>query len=173
MMIRYTALLICVSALLFSSCRQQMKMVKTPAADSVAVSAVWKQYVKGLSSKNVRILKRLSLTQVYCQPCAIQLGTDNDLVTADAFIKNMLHTLPKTKLWAAIKSNRQRILTERIKNYHPQNLKLNDDAVLELYDVWYVTPEADKIKGFDSQRYAFQFVKEGGQYRFFGLTVVK
>ncbi|CAM3817971.1 hypothetical protein MUGA111182_11370 [Mucilaginibacter galii] len=172
-MIRYSILIGCIATFLFASCGQQMKMVKTPAADSLAVSGVWKQYVKALSSKNTRTLKRLSLPQVYCQPCAIQAGTDYDLVSADAFIKSMLYTLPKTRLWTAIKSNKQRILTERIKNYHPQNLKLNDDAMLELYDVWYVTPESDKIKGFESQRYAFQFVKEGGQYRFFGLTAVK
>lgn len=148
-------------------------MVKTPVADSIAVSTVWKQYVKALSSKNTRTLKRLSLPQVFCQPCATQAGTDNDLVTADTFIKNMMYNLPKTKLWAAIKGNRQRILTERIKNYHPQSLKPNNDDVIELYDVWYVTSEADKIKGFESQRYAFQFVKEGRQYKFFGLTAVR
>lgn len=85
----------------------------------------------------------------------------------------MLYNLPKTKLWAAIKTNKHRIITERIKNYHPQNLRLNNDAIIELYDVWYVTRNADKIKGFESQRYAFQFVKEQGQYRFFGLTAVR
>jgi len=172
-MIKYSMLLLCISAMLYSSCGQQMKMVKTPVADSVAVAGVWKQYIKALSSKNIKTLKRLSLNQVYCQPCAIQAGTDYGLVNTDAFIKNMLYNLPKTKLWAAIKTNKQRILTERIKNYHPQNMKLNNDATLELYDVWYVTREADKIKGFESQRYAFQFVKEQGQYRFFGLTAVK
>lgn len=172
-MIKYTALVLSLAALLFSSCGQQMKMVKTPATDSVAVAGVWKQYVKALSAKNTRTLKKLSLQQVYCQPCAIQAGTDYDLISADAFIKNMLYNLPKTKLWTAIKTNKHRIITERIKNYHPQNLQLNNDAILELYDVWYVTRDADKIKGFESQRYAFQFVKEQGQYRFFGLTAVK
>jgi len=162
-----------IGTLLFNSCGQQMKLVKTPVQDSVAVSAVWKQYVKALSSKNIRTLKRLSLNQVYCQPCATQAGTDYDLVATDAFIKNMLYTLPKTQLWTALKTNKHRILTERIKNYHPQNLKLNNDATLELYDVWYITREAGKVKGFESQRYAFQFVKEGGHYKFFGLTAVK
>jgi hypothetical protein len=172
-MIKHSILKLCIIALLFSSCGQQMKMVKTPPTDSVAVAGRWKQYVKALSSKNVNNLKRLSLNQVYCQPCAVQANTDYDLVATDVFIKNMLYILPKTKLWTAIKSNKHRILTERIKNYHPQNLKLNNDATLELYDVWYVTHEADKIKGFESRRYAFQFVKEGGQYKFFGLTAVK
>ena len=172
-MIRYAIILFFSAAILCSSCGQQMRIVKTPVTDSVAVSGVWKQYVKALSAKNVKVLKRLSLNQVYCQPCAIQSGTDYNLVATDAFIRNMIFNLPKTKLWAAIKKSKQRILTERIKNYHPQNMKVNNDAILELYDVWYVTPEPDKVKGFESQRYAFQFVKDGGQYKFFGLTTVR
>jgi hypothetical protein len=143
-MIKYSILLLSLAIIICSSCGQQMKMVKTPTTDSVAVASVWKQYVKALSSKNTRTLKRLSLQQVYCQPCAIQAGTDYDLVSVDAFIKNMLFNLPKTKLWTAIKTNKHRIITERLKNYHPQNLKLNNDATLELYDVWYVTRNADK-----------------------------
>jgi hypothetical protein len=172
-MVKYIAIALSLAALIFSSCGQQMKMVKTDRTDSLAVASVWKQYVKALSAKNTRTLKKLSLKQVYCQPCAIQANTDYDLVSADAFIKNMLFNLPKTKLWASIRSNKHCILTERIKNYHPQNLEPNQAETINLYDVWYVTPAPDKVKGFESQRFAFQFVKEQGQYKFFGLTMVK
>ncbi|MFD1257608.1 hypothetical protein ACFQ3S_12440 [Mucilaginibacter terrae] len=170
-MIRYTAILFSLAAFMFASCSQQMKMVKTPKTDSLAVARVWKQYVKGLSTKNVRVLKKLSLTQVYCQPCAIQAGT-GDLVTVDAFIKNMIVNLPKTSLWQAVKNGKYIMFTEKIKNYKPLNLDVNND-VLHVYDIWYVTKQPGKIKGFEGQRYAFQFVKEKGQYKFFGLTAVQ
>lgn len=171
-MIRYTAFILGIAAsFMFASCSQKMQMVKTPKNDSLAVESVWKQYVKGLSNKNGRVLKKLSLSQVYCQPCAIQAGT-GDLVTADAFIKNMLVNLPKTNLWQAVKTGKHLILTEKIKNYKPLNLDVNND-VLDIYDIWYVTKQPGKIKGFESQRYAFQFVKEKGQFKFFGLTAVR
>lgn len=171
-MIKYTALVLGLAALLFSSCGQQMKMVKTAKTDSLAVETVWKEYLRGLSNKNVKVLKRLSLQQVYCQPCAIQAGT-GDLVTADAFIKHSLANLPKTKLWQAVKTGKHLMVTEQIKNYKPLNLNVND-SMLEVYDMWYVTKgDPDKIKGYESQRYAFQFVKQNGEYKFFGLTAVK
>jgi len=171
-MIKCTFILSCL-ALLCASCGQNMKMVKTTPTDLLAVETVWKQYVKAIGSKNTRAIKKLSLKQVYCQPCAIQAGT-GDLVTADAFIKSMYVTLPKTKLWQAVKTTRHLIVTERIKNYKPLNLNVNENEQLEVYDIWYVTKGApDKIKGFESQRYAFQFVKDAGQYKFFGLTAVQ
>jgi hypothetical protein len=171
-MIRYTAFIFGIAAsFMFGSCSQKMQMVKTSKNDSLAVESVWKQYVKGLSNKNGRVLKNLSLSQVYCQPCAIQAGT-GDLVTADAFIKNMLVNLPKTNLWQAVKTGKHLILTEKIKNYKPLNLDVNND-VLDIYDIWYVTKQPGKTKGFESQRYAFQFVKEKGQFKFFGLTAVR
>jgi hypothetical protein len=172
-MLKYTALVGCLAAMLFSSCGQQMKMIKTAPTDSLAVENVWKQYVRALSNKNVRTIKKLSLNQVYCQPCAIQAGT-GDLVTADAFAKNMLTYLPKTKLWNSIKTSKHLIVTEQIKKYKPLNLNVPDNKPLEVYDVWYVTKgTSDKIKGFESQRYAFQFVKQQGKYKFFGLTAVQ
>ncbi|WP_345951671.1 hypothetical protein ABDD95_09600 [Mucilaginibacter sp. PAMB04274] len=170
-MTKYIAITLSLAALLFSSCSQKMKMVKTPKADSLAVEAVWKQYVKALSGKNAGTLKRLSLKQVYCQPCAIQAGT-GDLVSADAFVKNILASLPKTQLWTAIKTSRHLIVTEKIKNYKPLNINVNDE-ILDVYDIWYVTNKPGKVKGYESQRYAFQFVKDRGQYKFFGLTAVQ
>ncbi|MVN92945.1 hypothetical protein [Mucilaginibacter aquatilis] len=169
-MMKYIIAAACIASVLFTSCGQQMKMVQTAKTDSLAVEAVWKQYVRGLSSKNAKVLKKLSLKQVYCQPCAIQAGT-GDLVTADAFIQSMFTTLPKTQLWQAVKTSRHLIVTEQIKNYKPLNLNVTTDALL-VHDVWFVTRQPDKVKGFESQRYAFQFVKDAGQYKFFGLTAV-
>jgi hypothetical protein len=155
----------------FASCGQKMKMVATPKTDSIAVDNVWKQYVRGISNRNTKVLKKLSLPQVYCQPCAIRSG-GGDLVTSDAFIKDLLGTLPKTKLWDAVRTSRYLIVTERIKNYKPLNLDVKSEA-LDVHDIWYVTKAlADNIKGYESQRYAFQFVKDKGQYKFFGLTAV-
>jgi len=145
-------------------------MIKTAQADSLAVEKVWKQYVQALSTKNAKQLTKLSLKQVYCQPCAIQTG-GGDLVIAIDFAKTMFVSLPKTQLWQAIKTSKHLIVTEQIKNYKPLNLNITSDA-LEVHDVWYVTRQPDKVKGFESQRYAFQFVKDGGQYKFFGLTAV-
>jgi hypothetical protein len=172
-MLKYTLLVSSLATLLFSSCGQQMKMVKTAPTDSLAVESVWKQYVKAISGKNIKTLKKLSLNQVYCQPCAIQTGT-GDLVTADAFAKNIFSTLTKTKLWSALKTGKHLIVTEKIKNYKPLNLDVPNNQALEVYDVWFVTKGLpDKIKGFESQRYAFQFVKQQGRYKFFGLTAVQ
>lgn len=145
-------------------------MVQTVKTDSLAVEAAWKQYERALTAKNAKQLAKLSLKQVYCQPCAIQTG-GGDLVTADNFAKTMFGNLYKTQLWQAIKTSKHLIVTEQIKNYKPLNLNVSGDALL-VHDVWYVTSQPDKVKGFESQRYAFQFVKDGGQYKFFGLTAV-
>jgi hypothetical protein len=170
-MMKYGVIILCAAAFFTASCSSKMKMVKTDKTDSIAIEAVWKQYFRALSGKNLRTLKRLSLQQVYCQPCAIQTG-GGDLVTADAFAKSMFTYLPRTRLWEAVKTSRHLIVTEKIKNYKPLNLSVNDGDVL-VHDIWYVTRQPDKIKGFESQRYAFQFVKDGGQYKFFGLTAVR
>lgn len=169
-MFKYILIVPCLAALFFSSCGQKMKMIKTAQTDSLAVEKVWKQYVQALNTKNAKQLTKLSLKQVYCQPCAIQSG-GGDLVTANDFAKTMFINLPKTQLWQAIKTSGHLIVTEQIKNYKPLNINVTGDA-LEVHDVWYVTRQPDKVKGFESQRYAFQFVKNGAQYKFFGLTAV-
>ncbi|UEG52090.1 hypothetical protein LLH06_14080 [Mucilaginibacter daejeonensis] len=154
-----------------SSCGQKMKMVATEKNDSLAVDNVWKQYVGGVKARNPKLLKKLSLPQVYCQPCAIRIG-GGDLVNADVFVKDMLTNLPKTKLWEAVRTSRYLMVTERIKNYKPLNLDVKSEA-LDVYDVWYVTKvPTTMVKGYESQRYAFQFVKDKGQYKLFGLTAV-
>lgn len=145
-------------------------MVQTAKTDSLAVEAVWKQYVSALTAKNAKQLTKLSLKQVYCQPCAIQTG-GGDLVNINDFAKTMFASIYKTQLWQAIKGSKHLMVTEQIKKYKPLNLNVTGDALL-VHDVWYVTSQPDKIKGFESQRYAFQFVKDGGQYKFFGLTAV-
>ncbi len=171
-MTKYIFITAALGVCLLSSCGQQMKMVKTSKTDSLAVEAVWKQYVKALATKNVRTLKKLSLSRVYCQPCATQSNTANELVTADAYIKSTLRTLPRTKLWEAVQTTKHFVVTEKIKNYKPQNIKTTDE-VLNVYDIWYVTRQPDKIKGYEGVRYAFQFVKEQGQFKFFGLTSLR
>jgi hypothetical protein len=152
-MIKYIIIGLTLGALLFSSCGQQLKMVKTSKTDSLAVEAVWKQYVRAIANRNTRTLKKLSLQKVYCEPCAIQANTGNDLFLADVYIRNVLVSLPRTKLWQAVKTTKHLIVTERIKNYKPQNINVNDD-LLNVYDIWYVTRQPDKIK-------------------FFGLTAIK
>jgi hypothetical protein len=152
-MTKYIFIAAMLGVALLSSCGQQMKMVKTSKSDSLAVEAVWKQYVKAIATKNVRTLKKLS-------------------VTADVYIKSTLRMLPRTKLWQAVQTTKHFILTEKIKNYKPQNINTSDD-VLNVYDIWYATRQPDKIKGYEGVRYAFQFVKEQGQFKFFGLTSLK
>jgi hypothetical protein len=160
--------------LTLTSSGQEMEVIKINSKDSVDLEVVWKQFAKGLLSKDTNGLRQLSLNLVDCSSCISRNTLPEDyFVPIDTFLFQAFHHLSDSKLLSVIRTKKYHFLTNRIPNYQPRSIKNRGGTDLTIYEVWYNTYEPNEwAKGHEGQSHCFEFVKVDERYKFYGLSSI-
>src|SRR6185312_6088446 len=159
-----------------STLAQQLIASKLSYKDSLAVSKALYSFKNALSKKDIFLLRSFSLRTVQCdlfdqEP--IPSSNYNPFISINTFLKQFYHGFPNTKLWMAITTKNCHLSVEVIENFHPKNIQFLNKRDLVIYEIWYVVWEPNEIaKGHEGASDAFEFIKVGKRFKFYGMTSI-
>ncbi len=146
---------------------------KISRRDSVVLVKTWNAFKQALSKKDDLQLRTLSLKTVRCDLFdaeAILAPNYDPYIPISKFLKQFYRD---TKLRMVVSSKHYHLSTDTVENFQPKNIKYQKTRNLITYEIWYVVWEPGELaKGHEGASDAFQFVKIGENFKFYGMTSI-
>jgi hypothetical protein len=156
--------------------KSEMEWTKIGKADSIQLSKTWTTFLTALENGDDKTIKRMSLDKISCDLCKdidATYSTADDLIPIDTFVNQTNRSFLNSQLYKAIKKRGVRYSILIIPNFRPSNVPKSASENLQLFEIWVITYVADEwAKGHEGQSHAFQFIKTGDGFRYYGLTSV-
>lgn len=170
------AFLILFPLTVFGQGKSEMEWTKIGRADSIQLSKAWTTFLTALEKRDNKTIKRISLDNISCGLCKdtdANYSPSDDLIPIDTFVNQTNRSFLNSPLYNAIKKRGVTYSILTIPNFRPSNVPKSDSGNLQIFEIWVITYVADEwAKGHEGQSHAFQFVKTGDSFRFYGLTSV-
>jgi len=152
--------------------------IELSQCDSIDFVNYWNSFVEVIEQKDTSGVRSISLSKIDCDLCVTinwenYVPQDDYIIPIDTLLQKNIEDILKSQLWKAIKMNRIHYGLRVIYDFPRRNLPDGYGRNLYLYEAWIQTFLPDEwVKGHEGQSHAFQFVKIGNVFKFYGMTSI-
>lgn len=167
------AFLLFISFCTLASAQTKAKTAITDEWD--ALDEAFVALLKIIETNDKAGIKAASMPMVDCIDCVGKpdFNEEGYFVTPDIFLFNITKNFTQSPVYKAVVKRGYTFSTITLKDFKPKIMPRDYPADLKLYEVWIPTYKKDELsKGHPGTSHAFQFVKIGGKFKFYGLTSI-